>query len=125
MASSHPPDDADWQQQVHALNASLSNAEEQLKAQGDAFLQRSKLKTTLGDHAGALDDAKRALALFPNDLQVRFLRQRILRHGIDTSLPRALSVPHPLSRSSLAQRTPTRSVRGSSKGAIAIGRNVC
>lgn len=70
MAQGHSPDAVEAQEQEAALTASLEASHAQLRAQSDAFYQRSKLRTARGDHDGAVEDAKRALALFSNDVQV-------------------------------------------------------
>lgn len=120
MASSHPPDDVVAQQQLDTLNASLTNAEEQLKAQGDALLQRSKLKTTLGDHAGALNDAKRALALFPEHPQVSIAYVALQLNCRGTTLTPLTPCSRPVSNlyslGLLAQRTLRQGCRTRTKG---------
>lgn len=58
------------QEQEQALSASLDAAREQLRAQSDAFLERSKVRSRLGNHAGALEDAQSALTLSPGSAEV-------------------------------------------------------
>lgn len=51
--------------QKQALTARLEAAHEQLAAHSEAFLERSRLQSALGNRLEGLDDAKRALYFFP------------------------------------------------------------
>lgn len=53
------------------VSKSLKSSREKLWVQSQAFAERSRIRTARGDHAGALRDAKRSLALFPNRVEVR------------------------------------------------------
>lgn len=70
-ATTAPDATQQLEQREQIITEDLKTSREKLWAQSQALAERSRIRTALGNKLGALQDAKRALALFPTRPEVR------------------------------------------------------
>lgn len=75
------------EERERVLTHRLAASQEKLWEQSQMLLERSRLRSMRGDRVGALQDAKRALALFPANIEVRMPHVRLHIQSLPTLTP--------------------------------------